>query len=279
MTVAMEAPPNRKKQSTSKQKKARTTLSAAEDAQHWEAPRPWIPALAGMRLLVQSASLAPAGSSIVRLRAGCTALSPPPLSPQQLVSFAAQSSMSHKDQRSHGRAISLRFLLIPQLLQPHLVSMHFRCNCSACRHCTLTSIQSCCRTPGNPQTTSKMAHLTLGCCIAVVAHSVMELRDMALHVRVSSCSFYQGVPDRTVQSGPRSPCVGSRTGGRGAQPAIAHTCPHHCLHAEHTWSAGLHLVSHRVAALLPSSIEHSVAVLSVTCAWPSSSCQCKFSLH
>ena len=45
--------------STSNQKNARTTLPAAEDAQQRDAPRPWIPALQSMCLLVQSAVLAP----------------------------------------------------------------------------------------------------------------------------------------------------------------------------------------------------------------------------
>ena len=63
---------------TSKQKNARTTLPAAEDAQQRDGPRPWIPALSSMCLLVQSAILAPAGSSsIVQPHAGCTVHFPP----------------------------------------------------------------------------------------------------------------------------------------------------------------------------------------------------------
>ena len=47
---------------------------------------------------------------------------------QQLGSFAAQSSINLKGQRSLFRTVSLRFLLFHQLLQPLLVSTHFRCN-------------------------------------------------------------------------------------------------------------------------------------------------------
>ena len=45
-----------------------------------------------------------------------------------------------------------------------------------------------------------------------------------------------------------------QNGWKGCWPAIAHN--HHFLSAEHTCSAGLHLVSRRVAAPLPSSIAH-----------------------
>ena len=63
---------------------------------------------------------------------------------------------------------------------------------SACGHRTLTSIQSCCRTPGNQETTSKMAR----CRFVFVFHPVTELQDMALQVRVPL--------DWTVRSGPGS---------------------------------------------------------------------------
>ena len=127
-----------------------------------------------------------------------------------------------------------------------------------------------------------MAHPHLGCCFVVVAYPVEELGDMALQVRVSPCLFNQpaqGVLDRTMRSGPGSPVLGSKTGGKGGSPEIVCTCPRHCLSEEHTWSAGLHLALHRVVAPQPSSIAHSVPVLSVTCAGPSSTCQCQVRPH
>ena len=132
MRVAMQAPPN-------KQNCARSTLPTAEEAQ-----RLWIPALTSMCLLVQSAALAPAGSAIFRQHAGRTVRLPPPLSPSPAVTWRPHRPVFHPSNCSHPGfdALSLQR--------------------SAWEHRTLTSIQSCCRTPGNQETTSKMAHRITG---------------------------------------------------------------------------------------------------------------------
>ena len=57
---------------TSKQNCTRTTLLTAEEAQQQVAPQLWIPALANVCLLVQSAALAPGPPSSDSMRAALT---------------------------------------------------------------------------------------------------------------------------------------------------------------------------------------------------------------
>ena len=57
---------------------------------------------------MQSAALAPAGSSIFRLHVGCTVCLPPPLSASHAVTWLPHRPVFHK--RSHGRTIALRLL-------------------------------------------------------------------------------------------------------------------------------------------------------------------------
>ena len=114
-------------QSTSKQHCTRSTLPAAEEAL---AQRLWIPALAMMCLLVQSAALAPAGSSIFRLHAGCTVRLPLPLSPSHPVTWRPHRPVFHMSRkpaitRPYQSASSSP---LHQQLQPLLVSTHFRCH-------------------------------------------------------------------------------------------------------------------------------------------------------
>ena len=89
--------------STSKQNCTRSTLPAAE-AQQQVAPRLWIPALASMCLLVQSAALFPAGSSIVQLRVGCTAHQVS----QQLGAFATCCGSSPCERNHEGVEFEVR---------------------------------------------------------------------------------------------------------------------------------------------------------------------------
>ena len=82
--------------STSKQNCTNSTLPAAEEAQHQVAPQLWIPALSSMCLLVQSAVLVPAGSSMVRQHAGCTVRLPPPLQPNHAATWCTRCPIFHK---------------------------------------------------------------------------------------------------------------------------------------------------------------------------------------
>ena len=73
-----------------------------------------------------------------------------------------------------------------------------------------------------------MAHHTLGAATFIVAHPVVELKDMALHVRVSSCLFNQpaqGALDRTVRSGPGSPVLAADRWKGCSVSDCSHTSP------------------------------------------------------
>ena len=145
--------------STSNQKNARTTLPAAEDAQQRDAPRPWIPALQSMCLLVQSAVLRSncMRAALPSRRRCCHQIA------QQLGSFAA-----HIFHKSHRPTVSrpchiASFSPLPQLLLPPLVSTHFRCNVLRSDADVYPVVAG---RIGNQLTTS-MAQLTLGAAVVV----------------------------------------------------------------------------------------------------------------
>ena len=53
----------------------------------------------------------------------------------------------------------------------------------------------------------------LGCCFVVVAHPVVELRDVALHVSIAPCLLdepAQSAQDCSVRSGPGSPILAGK---------------------------------------------------------------------
>ena len=81
---------------------------------------------------------------------------------QQLGALAAQSSMSFEDQRSHGRTITLRFFFASPATAATPGFDALSLQRSVRGHSTVTSFQSCCRTPGNQETTSKTAHRITG---------------------------------------------------------------------------------------------------------------------
>ena len=121
---------------------------------------------------------------------------------QQLGSFTAQPSTSHENKRSHGRTMALRLRFTSFCSRPWFRRTFVVTFCVRTSHADVCpELLQDAWEPGDPH---------LGCCIIVVAHQVVELRDMALHVRVSSCLFNQpaqGVLDRTVRSGPSSPVL------------------------------------------------------------------------
>ena len=99
-----------------------------------------------------------------RQRAGCAVRSPPPLPPNHAATWCPRRPVFQKSRRPTiarpCHKVSSSPLL--QRLQPLLVSDVLSLQRSACGHRTLTSIQSCCRTPGNQETTPGMAHRILG---------------------------------------------------------------------------------------------------------------------
>ena len=98
--VAMEAPPNRTK--------AHTTLPAAEEAQQQVAPLLWIPTIAVCVCLCSQHSL----QLGLNLPTACGLHCPfaTAVATKSRSAFAAQSSTSLEDQRSHGRTKTLRLL-------------------------------------------------------------------------------------------------------------------------------------------------------------------------
>ena len=77
----------------------RSSLPAAEEAEQQVAPRLWSPTLPRMCLLVQSAALTPAGSSIFRQHAGCTVRSLPPLPPNHAATRCPRRPVFQKSRR------------------------------------------------------------------------------------------------------------------------------------------------------------------------------------
>ena len=131
---------------------------------------------------------------------------------KQLGAFPAQSSMSREDQRSHGRAISLRFL-------------RFTSNCSHSWFRRTFIVTFCVRTSHadvhpellqdapEPGDHIKDGAPHLGCCFVIVACPVVELRDKALQVRAAPSLLNkpaQGVLDCVVRSGPASPVLAAK---------------------------------------------------------------------
>ena len=142
---------------------------------------------------------------------------------QQLGALTAQSSISLEDQRSHGHSITLRFL-------------HFSSKCS-CSWFRRTIVVAFCmwashtdvdpellqdtREPGNHIQDSAPHHW---CCPVFVSDPIVELRDMALHVRIAPSLL------RTC----------SKKNETDVSPETAHTCALHCPSSKHTQSLGLH---------------------------------------
>ena len=156
MTVAMPAPPNKTMHSLLCQQQRRLSSRSLHNSGSQRSK-------VCMCLLVQSAEPVPVESSIVRQHAGCTVRLPPPLHQitQQLGALAAQSSMSFEDQRSHGRTIASFFSASPATAATFGFDA-LSLQRSVRGHRTVTSIQSCCKTPGNQETTSKTAHRITG---------------------------------------------------------------------------------------------------------------------
>ena len=109
---------------------------------------------------------------------------------QQLGAFAAQSSISLEDQRSHGHTITLRFLRFPSdCSHPWFRRTFVVTFCVRASHADVhPELLQDAREPGDHiQKKDGAPHHR--CCFVVVSHPVVELRDMALQVRVAPCLF------------------------------------------------------------------------------------------
>ena len=173
-----------------------------------------------MCLLVQSAALAPAGSpSSDSMRAAlsicrrcCHQIT------QQLGAFAAQSSISLEYQRSHGRTITLPFLRFSNNCNHPLVRRTFIV--TFCMHADVyPGLLQDAREPGDHVQDGALHH---GCCFVVVSHPVVEVRDMAFHVRAAPCLLNEPAQGCTVRSGPGSPRTCSKVGRNGCVARLAH---------------------------------------------------------
>ena len=142
MRVALQAPPN-------KQNCARSALPAAEEAQQQVAPQLWIPALASVW---SACAVCSARSSWVLHRPTACGLHCP-----FAAAVATKSRSTWCLRRLFHKSHDASFSPLLQRLQPLLVLTHFRCN-----FLRAGFIQSCCRTPGNQETTPKMAHSIWG---------------------------------------------------------------------------------------------------------------------
>ena len=256
-----------------------SSLPAAEESLLQGALQPWIPTRASKCLPEQRAALVPAGSSIFRPHAGCTVRSPPPLLPRHAVTWCLRRPVFHKSRRPtlvrpfHNASSSP--LLQATAATPGFAALSlYR---SACGHRPLTSIQSCCRTPGKQQTTSKMAHrITSAASLVFFTQSQSSGTWRSMSVRAAPCLLKepaQGVLDRTVRSGPGSPYL-QETGWNGCRQRLLAHVPVIAF-VQSTRGARACVALHRAVTPSPSSIAHSVPVLSVTCSWPSSTCQCQ----
>ena len=139
MSVAMGAPPNRKMHSQLSQLQG---CSAAGRSA----------ALGPSALKYVSACAVSNTRSSWAVRRGCHQIT------QQLGFFAAQSSISLKDQRSHGRAVSLRFLRFTSYrCRPWFRRTFVVTFCVRALHADVFPELS--QDARNQETTSKMAHL------------------------------------------------------------------------------------------------------------------------
>ena len=110
----------------------------------------------------------------------------------------------------------------------------------------------------------------------------IEHRDMALHVRVAPCLLKepaQGVLNRTVPSVPGSPALAAERVERVCRQRLLAHVPIIALPQSTRGARAQRLAKHQAATPWPSSIAHFAPVLSVTCAWPSSTCQCQVRPH
>ena len=104
----MQAPPNRKMHDPLCQPQKRLSSRTLTQL--------WIPAPSSMCLPVLSAALVPAGFSIVRQHAGCTARSPPPLPPNHAAPWCLRRPVFHKSRRPTVARLyrdRVRFLRFP----------------------------------------------------------------------------------------------------------------------------------------------------------------------
>ena len=190
---------------------------------------------------------------------------------QQFAALAAESSMSLEDQRSHGRAITLRLLRFP--------SNHpwFR-RTFVVTFCVRASHADVCpellQDAGEPRDHVQDGAPHRGCRLV---HQVVKLRDMALHVRVLLAQ--QACARCIVRSGPGSPVLAAKRVERVLRKRLLTHIPTIAFPQSTRGARGPHPALHRAVAPWPSSIAHSVPVLSVTWAWPSSTCQCKVQPH
>ena len=261
----------------------RTTPPAAEEAQQQDAPQLWIPAPSSMCLLVRSAALAPAGSSIVQQHAGCTVRLPPPLPPNHAATWCPHRPVFHKVSKTSDRTA------VPWALR----LLRFPSNCSHTWFQRTFVVTFCVRASHadvypewfagrlGQETTSKMAHPTLGA--ASLSLLTKEHRGHGAPSRVASYMLNepaQGVLDRTVRSCSWLPRTCSRTSGLRRQRMLANapSLPFRIPQSTRGARARVWRCTDSWRRK-PSSIAHSAPVLSVTCAWPSSTYQYQVRPH
>ena len=123
---------------------------------------------------------------------------------QQLGALTAQSSKSLEDQSSHGRTTALRLLRFPSNCSHSWFRRTFVATfCMRASHADVNpELLQDAREPGDHIQDGAPHHK---CCFVVVSHPVVELREMALQVRVAPCLLNepaQGVLNRTVPGSP-----------------------------------------------------------------------------
>ena len=150
---------------------------------------------------------------------------------QQLGAFAAQSSISLEDQRSHGCTVTRRFLRFPSFCcHPWFRRTFVATFCMRASHADV--YPELLQDTREPRDHIQDGAPHLGCRFVVLLHPVVELRDTALQVRVAPCVYgepaQRALVDCTVRSGSGSP------DGTGALPETVLTCPPLCPSSEHT---------------------------------------------
>ena len=114
----------------------------------------------------------------------------------------AYNTLSILDQRTGGCAITLHSLRFASLhsLRP-----------SACGHRTLTSVQSCCKTPGNQETTSNMAHRIGGTALHCgLTQSYSSRTWRSLSANPPACSISLCSVHRTARCGLAPPKLAAK---------------------------------------------------------------------
>ena len=230
----------------------------------------WIPTRPSTWLPLQKAALVPAGSSICQQSVGCTAHSPPPSSPSLEATWCLHLPLFRMSERP-ALVRRLHISFSPFLWFRRAYGETFRIR--ATRADVYPELLQETREPGD-HVQDGAPHL--GYRFVFVFHTIVELQDMALHVRVTACMLdkpVQRAQDCSVRSGPGSLALAAKNVKMVlSQRLFAHVSVIASAQGTQRGPASGVAPSRSAVAILHWAFRN-------TCAWPSTSCQCLVHQH